>query len=136
VRVPYLDYRVAEHSLGTPFRYKLRTGKSKLMLKEAFADLLPEENAKAPKRGFNFPLAIWMRDYFDKYFDVYMNRDELKKTGIFNWQFLQLLREQHRAGKNDNSYPLFSIIMFDVWYRKYILDIGVPDCSGFESDLR
>ena len=121
VRVPYLDYRVVEHSLSMPFRYNLRGRDSKVILKEAFADLLPAENAKAPKRGFNFPLAIWMRDYFDKYFDDYMGPEELKQQGILDWNYIQLLRAEHRSGKNDNSYPLFSLIMFDVWYRKYML---------------
>lgn len=129
VRVPYLDYRVVEHSLSLPFRYKLRGRRSKVILKEAFADLLPEENAKAPKKGFNFPLAVWMRDYFDKYFDVYMGREELKCQGILDWDYIQLLRAQHRSGKNDNSYPLFSLIMFDVWYRKYISGEGMPEIT-------
>lgn len=130
VRVPYLDYRVVEHSLNTPFNYKLRGGKSKLLLKDAFADLLPPENASAPKKGFNFPLAVWMRDYFDKYFDVYMGRDYLREQGIFDWNYIQSLREQHRRGKSDNSYPLFSLIMFDVWYRKYLSGSGIPDVSA------
>jgi asparagine synthase (glutamine-hydrolysing) len=129
VRVPYLDYRVVEHSLGMPFSYKLRSGAGKVILKEAFADLLPPANATAPKKGFNFPLAVWMRDYFDKYFDAYMGREELAKQGIFNWDYIKLLREQHRTGKNDNSYPLFSLIMFDVWHRKYILGTGIPEIS-------
>jgi asparagine synthase (glutamine-hydrolysing) len=122
VRVPYLDPRVVEHSLTFPFRNKLRAGKSKAILKEAFADLLPAENSKAPKKGFNFPLAIWMRDYLDQYFDRRMSREEVERQAIFNWDYIKLLREQHLQGKADNSYPLFSIVMFDVWYRKYILN--------------
>lgn len=129
VRVPYLDYRVVEHSLNTPFSYKLRSGKSKVLLKDAFADLLPAENASAPKKGFNFPLAVWMRDYFDKYFDTCMDAAYLREQGIFDWSYIQSLREQHRRGKSDNSYPLFSLIMFDVWYRKYISGSGLPDIS-------
>ncbi len=129
VRVPYLDYRVVEHSQSLPFRYKLRGRQSKIILKEAFADLLPVENARAPKKGFNFPLAVWMRDYFDKYFDVYMGRAELKRQGILDWEYIQMLRAEHRAGRNDNSYPLFSLIMFDVWYRRYISGAGMPEIS-------
>jgi asparagine synthase (glutamine-hydrolysing) len=127
VRVPYLDYRVVEHSLNTPFSYKLRGGQSKLLLKDTFRDLLPPANAAAAKKGFNFPLAVWMRDSFDKYFDRYMSRDYLKQQGIFDWEYIQRLRAQHRRGKSDNSYPLFSLIMFDVWYRKYISGSGLPE---------
>jgi asparagine synthase (glutamine-hydrolysing) len=124
VRVPYLDYRVVEHSLAIPFRDKLRGGKSKVILKETFSDLLPDANRKAPKKGFNVPLAIWMRDRLDRYFDRSMSRAEVERQGIFNWEYIQLLRDQHRTGKRDNSHELFSIIMFDVWYRKYILQVS------------
>jgi asparagine synthase (glutamine-hydrolysing) len=128
VRVPYLDYRVVEHSFRIPFHDKLRGTRSKVVLKEAFADLLPEANRKAPKKGFNVPLAIWMRDHLDQYFDLYMGRREVEREGILNWEYIQLLRHQHRTRKRDNSYELFSIIMFDVWYRKYILglDLSAP----------
>ncbi|HEV7861017.1 MAG TPA: asparagine synthase (glutamine-hydrolyzing) [Pyrinomonadaceae bacterium] len=120
VRVPYLDYRFVERSLRVPFEHKLRGGKGKAILKDMFADMLPAENIKAPKKGFNFPLAVWMRDHFDGYFDRHMGEPSVRQEGILNWEYIQLLRAQHRSGKADNSYALFSIIMFDVWYRKYI----------------
>jgi hypothetical protein len=50
----------------------------------------------------------------------------VRREGILNWEYIQLLRAQHRSGKADNSYALFSIIMFDVWYRKYILGTEAP----------
>lgn len=121
VRVPYLDHRVVAHSLTIPFYYKLQRGKSKIILKEAFADLLPATNRRAPKKGFNVPLAAWMRDRLDRYFDQNMSRSEIERQGIFDWEYIQLLRYEHQAGKRDNSYELFSLIMFDVWYRKYML---------------
>ena len=117
VRVPYLDHRLVEHALRIPFNQKLKRGKAKAILKETFRDLLPAGNAKAPKKGFNFPLAVWMRDYLDSYFDRFMGREEVVRHGIFNWETIQLMRQEHRSGKSDNSYPLFAIIMFDVWYR-------------------
>ena len=121
VRVPYLDYRVVEFAHALPFDYKLKAGHSKRILKETFADLLPTENLHAPKKGFNFPLATWMRDHFDSYFERQMTRESVRANGLFNWDYIQTLRQQHRTGKQDNSYPLFSLIMFDAWYRKYML---------------
>src|SRR5882672_1200868 len=121
VRVPYLDHHVVEHAHAMPFEYKLKAGNSKRILREAFADLLPPENVNARKKGFNFPLATWMRDHFDSYFDRQMTRESVKANGLFNWDYIQTLRQQHRTGRKDNSYPLFSLIMFDAWYRKYIL---------------
>jgi asparagine synthase (glutamine-hydrolysing) len=121
VRVPYLDPRVVEASFAIPFRQKLRGAQSKVVLKEAFADLLPEVTRHAPKRGFVAPLAIWMRESLDRYFDRCMGRAEVEREGIFNWEYLQLLREAHRAGRADTSHELFAVIMFDVWYKRYVL---------------
>jgi asparagine synthase (glutamine-hydrolysing) len=121
VRVPYLDHRIVEHSLAIPFGRKLRGKHSKIILRDAFADLLPPLSQKAPKRGFNAPLAVWMRDHLDSYFDRYMRREATAQQGIFAWEALQHLRHLHRTGKRDTSYELFAIIMFDVWYRTYLL---------------
>jgi len=119
VRVPYLDYRFVERSLNVPFRYKLRGGQGKAILRETFQDLLPECNHQLPKKGFNAPLAVWMRSHLDSYFDEHMSRAAVERQGILNWDYLQLLRQQHRSGKRDNSYELFSILTFDAWHRKY-----------------
>lgn len=126
VRVPFLDYKVVEHACALPFDYKLKSGNSKRILKDTFSDLLPAENLAAPKKGFNFPLATWMRDHFDVYFEREMTRERVKADGLFSWDYIDTLRRQHRHGKRDNSYPLFSLIMFDVWYRKHIAVPGAP----------
>jgi asparagine synthase (glutamine-hydrolysing) len=120
VRVPYLDYHVVEHARSLPFDYKLKAGNSKRILKDAFADLLPAENVRGPKKGFNFPLATWMRDRFDGYFEREMSRERVQANGFFNWDYIQQLRQQHRTGRKDNSYPLFALVMFDAWFQKYL----------------
>ena len=122
VRVPFLDYRIVEESFRIPFEYKLKNGVSKYILKDTFKDLIPPKNLHGKKRGFCPPLALWMRESLDGYFDSYLSRDYVTKEKIFNWDYIQLLREQHKRGKRDNSMELFGIIMFDVWYRKYVLN--------------
>jgi asparagine synthase (glutamine-hydrolysing) len=121
VRVPYLDHRLIEFGFKIPFAYKVRNGITKYILKDAFADLIPPENLRAPKRGFCPPLAVWMDKYLDRYFDDFMAKAYTEQQGIFNWEFLQVLRRQHKARRRDNSMELFGIIMFDVWFRKYVL---------------
>jgi asparagine synthase (glutamine-hydrolysing) len=132
VRVPLLDHRFVEFSLNVPFSQKLSHGQSKRLLRETFAEFFPPAARKAPKRGFNAPLARWMLDVFDGYFEEDGRaRDRLQslggsdlgaswKEGILDWQVIQQLREQHKRGRRDNSYELFAIILFDVWWRKYV----------------
>jgi hypothetical protein len=65
-----------------------------------------------------------MRDKFDGYFETRMNQSHVRKQGLFSWEYIQSLRHQHREGRNDNSYPLFALITFDAWYRKYIAGLN------------
>jgi asparagine synthase (glutamine-hydrolysing) len=120
LRVPYLDPRVVELAFRAPFAFKRRGGESKWLLRRAFADLIPEENLRAPKKGFNVPLGAWMRTKLDRYFDELMPREYVKGEGIFDYDYLAQLREEHRRGRRDNAYELFAVLMFDAWYRRYL----------------
>ena len=132
VRVPLLDPQAVEYGLNVPFDYKLRNGKSKILLRETFADFFPPEALKAPKRGFSVPLPQWMLRTFDAYFEasqdaVHPLKDilgsdigETWQQGILNWSYIQELRMEHKQGRRDNSYELFAVIIFDIWWRKYI----------------
>src|SRR5262249_48937272 len=116
---------IIELSFKIPFRHKIRRGVTKYILKDAFQDLIPPENLQAPKRGFCPPIAVWMDKYLDRYFDDFMTKAHTDKHRIFNWDFIQILRHQHKRRQRDNSMELFGIIMFDVWFRKYILKTTV-----------
>jgi asparagine synthase (glutamine-hydrolysing) len=121
VRVPYLDYNLVARSLALPFSAKVKGNRSKIALRQAFADLLPNHQRERKKRGFVAPLGVWMRERLDAYFDRRMTRHTVDRHGIFNWEYIQLMRSKHRSGAADYSYELFSIIMFDAWFRHYVL---------------
>jgi len=132
VRVPFLDHRFVELSLNIPFSHKLRNGQTKWILRKAFSEFFPQDVLRASKRGFNVPLAQWMLDVFDDYFEASRRPcHSLKKRlgedigrtwreGLLDWQAIQQLRAEHRRGKRDNAYELFGILVFDIWWRKYI----------------
>lgn len=120
LRVPYLDPRIVELAFRIPFTMKLNRAGSKMIMRRAFADLIPPENLTAPKKGFNVPLGSWMRNKLDRYFDELLPRDYVRREGIFDHDYIQQLREEHRRGRRDNAYELFAVLIFDTWYRKYI----------------
>lgn len=120
LRVPFLDPRVVEQAFRIPFGLKMNRSGSKAILRKAFADLIPEENLRIPKKGFNVPLGSWMRTKLDKYFDELLPRDYVDREGIFNYDCISQMREEHRLGRRDNSYELFAVLIFDKWYRRRI----------------
>jgi asparagine synthase (glutamine-hydrolysing) len=120
LRVPYLDPRVVEFAFRLPFATKLNRRGSKVILRETFADLIPAEHQRGPKKGFNVPLGNWMRTKLDRYFEELLPRSYVEREGIFNYDYIQVLRAEHQRGQRDNGYELFAILMFDAWYRKYV----------------
>ncbi len=60
VRAPFLDAEVAEGCLRLPARWKADARSEKLLLREAFGDLLPAEVLQRPKQGFGSPMARWL----------------------------------------------------------------------------
>ena len=120
LRVPFLDPRLVELAFRIPFNLKLNRQGSKVILRRAFADLIPAENARVPKKGFNVPLGSWMRTKLDRYFDELLPREYVEREGIFDYDTITRMRAEHRQGKRDNAYELFAVLIFDTWYRKYI----------------
>jgi asparagine synthase (glutamine-hydrolysing) len=62
VRAPFLDPIVAEGCLRLPARWKVDAATEKLLLRQAFGDLLPPEVLARPKQGFGSPMGRWLAD--------------------------------------------------------------------------
>ena len=128
VRVPLLDHNFVEAALNVPFLYKLRGLHTKAIFRDAFTEMFPATAANLPKRGFNAPLALYMRD-LDSYFDTPASlRDRFGehigstwRDGLLDWHLINALRADHRSGRADNSYELFSIIVFDQWFSEQVM---------------
>jgi len=124
-RVPFLDHRLVEFGAQIPFRDKITLSRSKAVLIDAFRKEIPAPIAKAPKRGFSPPIALWMEQVLDRYFDETLTAKRTKREGLFSWEAIQALRQEHRSGHRDASMDLLAILMFDVWHRQYIVNTSV-----------
>ena len=60
-RTPFADARIAELADGLPTDRRFQAGSlGKLLLRDAFADRLPEQIAQRPKAGFPLPFENWI----------------------------------------------------------------------------
>lgn len=112
VRVPFLSPRMVELSLRIPGRNKIQWGKSKIVLREAFRDLIPAENLHRPKMGFSAPARVWMNN-LDPLFDELLT--DLPRDCPLNVETIQRLRMEHRTGFQHHSQTLFSLLMLLAW---------------------
>ena len=93
-RSPFLDINVVELARKIPASYKLRSGISKYILKEAVRGLIPDTVINRPKKGFGSPIGKWF-----KAGDLKLN-DSGKLDGI-DWSWVERRLGEHRAGKRD-----------------------------------
>ncbi len=60
-RVPFIDHRVVEFSLGLPDAFKIGGGVTKRVLRDAMSGVLPDRiRDRVDKIGFETPEAVWM----------------------------------------------------------------------------
>ena len=98
-------------------------GEKKYILKEAFKKYLPDDILYRKKMGFSVPLADWLRNDIKQLAEQKL----LKSSGGLNDYFkaseIKNLWDQHQSGKCDNSTPLWSMLMFQMWWDTYMQPI-------------
>ena len=62
-RAPLLDQELWSFVAGVPRSWLLGRRRGKLLLREAYEGLLPEQILTRTKKGFGVPIAQWMRSY-------------------------------------------------------------------------
>lgn len=129
-RGPFLDHRVVELAVAMPVsrKLRLRPGRSKVVLKRAFADLLPPAIRSRPKMGFGVPIGRWFRDDLkDELCGVLLDPSCLNR-GIFRPEAVQCLVDDHTSGRRDVAPRLWALLMLELWFRRH-LDAAVPGCG-------
>ena len=117
VRAPFLDKDAAEFAARLPVSRKLHGFKRKWLLKKAFAELLPDEILYRNKRGFQIPVAQWLRGRMRPLMEDLLNESTLKAQGIFNYQAVRALMDEHVSGRADLRKPLWTLLVFQLWWR-------------------
>jgi len=117
VRAPFLDKDAAEFAARLPVSRKLHGFKRKWLLKKAFADLLPKEILHRNKRGFQIPVAQWLRGRLRPLMEDLLCESALKAQGIFNPLTVRALMDRHISGQADLRKPLWTLLVFQLWWR-------------------
>jgi len=119
-REPFLDYRIIEFAAQLPSNYKYKNGNKKHILKEIAHKYLPKEMMDRPKMGFGVPIYDWFKDELKEYFLTYLDEKRLEQEGIFNVKEVIKLRDQYLKGEAQNVQKLWSILMFEMWYERWM----------------
>jgi len=120
VRVPFLDYTLVQYVFGLKGSTKLGAWRGKHILLETFKDLLPPLLHNRPKWGFEMPIGAWLRKELKFLIDEYLHKDRVERQGIFDPRIIRDMVANHMSGRQDTSWQLWNLIVFEHWYEKYI----------------
>ena len=124
VRVPLLNHRLTEWVAEVPRELKLHglTSKSsKFILKKAMEGILPNEVLTRKKKGFNVPVAYWLNADLKELVQDQFAPAKLKREGFLNPDYVQKLLAQHAEGTHDNRKQLWTLLVFELWYERYMI---------------
>lgn len=118
VRSPLLDHNVVEFAATLPSRWKIVGKEKKIILRQAFASLLPADFLARSKQGFTVPLAGWFRGELAPLARELL-LDNQALAPYFNRQAIARLHEQHVRGGQDHGTLLWTLLSFALWQREY-----------------
>ena len=114
-RVPFLDHHFVEFASNVPPRLKLRGKTGKHILKEAIADLLPEDIIHRKKMGFPTPLKQWLLEpQAARIYDALLEKDSLLGEYLDNAKLAALV-SRHRAGVEDATDRIWNLLNLQIW---------------------
>jgi asparagine synthase (glutamine-hydrolysing) len=120
VRAPFLDTVLVEAVQRLPAHYKYRRNRTKRLLKSAVSGRLPAAILTRPKKGFGIPVARWLRGELAPLTDRLLDSGRLKRQGLFRADEVARRIGEHRSGLRDHRKPLWTLLMFQLWYDAWL----------------
>jgi len=119
-RSPLLDRSLVEMAARIPASLKIKGFRTKYLLKRLAERYVPKEVLYRPKRGFNMPLAEWMRGTLGSLVTDVLQSPEAIGRGFFNVATVQRLLSEHQSGRADHADRLWTLLVLEVWFRLFV----------------
>lgn len=118
VRVPLLDYRIAEFAFNLSPELKHKNHSDKYILKQVLYDYIPKSYFDRPKWGFALPLNHWLKNELKPLVQEYLNPEKLRKQELLNASKVEKMLKKHDSG-NDYLYGrIWNLLILQMWMEK------------------
>lgn len=119
-RIPMLDYKLIEYAASIPSAAKIKSFKTKYLLKQAFSDFLPEQILTRKKMGFNVPTGIWFRSGQRNLINSLLLSERAQSRGYFQHAYIKRMLHDHISGKTNYQAQIFTLASLELWFRVFI----------------
>ena len=120
VRCPFLDQELVQFAATIPSYFKRDKTGSKIILKNAVKNLLPDEILNKPKTGFAIPIAKWFRNELSSMLSENLLDERSNRRGLIKQSLLKKMVSEHINGKRDWSNRLWGFLFLELWFREFI----------------
>lgn len=115
-RIPLLDRRIVEFAMGLPVALNLQGGVGKQVLRQVLYRHVPQHLVDRPKQGFAVPIGAWLRGPLRDWAESLLDERRLRDQGLWHTNALRWVWQEHLSGREDYSFDLWGILMFQAWY--------------------
>ena len=119
-RSPFLDHHLIEFAASLPEKFKLRGLTTKYLLKKILRKLLPSENLSRRKMGFGVPIGHWFRGTMQPFLREVLLAERAVSRGLFKPEVVRSLIDQHARSERDHSHQLWTFLMLELWFQRFI----------------
>lgn len=120
-RSPFLDQTLLEYVFRLPDAMKLRWGRTKVILRDAFADSIPPPILRRSKMGFGVPLRAWFTTDLSDYLQDILLSPTARLRRYVDQAYVRRLCQAYLSGRADHSHRLWTLLTFEVWLRNLAL---------------
>jgi asparagine synthase (glutamine-hydrolysing) len=120
-RVPFLDYRIAELLFSTPPEALFRNGTTKIVLRQALADVLPPSvRDRRDKLGFVAPGGRFLRGALGELADDVFSSQSFAGRGFVDAAAARAALARHRSGAREAGQELWRALNLELWARAFL----------------
>lgn len=123
-RVPFLDHRLVEFSIGLGARHKIVGGTTKFVLRQAMAGVMPDVVCRRrDKIGFATPELEWFRGPLRRSLEVAVEDVLSGYPGLLNTGGTRLLVKEMLDGSRPIDFRLWRIVNVGIWGRVFNVNL-------------
>ncbi len=108
-----------------PSSLKVKRLNLKYLFKQVARELLPPSIVDRRKAGFHVPIPSWLKNELRPIVEEQLGEGVLVRQGIFDPAYVRHLLEAHSTGRENYSRNIWGLLMFSLWYDRYIERVPV-----------
>jgi len=116
-RSPLLDHELAEFVASLPGDKILRGGDTKTLLRDAYRGRIPREIATGAKRGFEIPMATWLRGELQAILMDTVGQPDARILRYVDGDWVKSLLDRKTMIDRNWSYLVYSLLILELWLR-------------------